>query len=162
MRALLLSAIIPVGNFLLQLAWQEVVERLVYQRRCNVGGFQRRYGMAKLAWAHKFRIRVFDRVLSTEHGTYRSIQSISDKTPASGPKTYIGMDNQDNSSSIECRDCYRCHEKQPITEFVNPRNPAVPTVACQRCRSKLRELKQQSSRFVPGLRMLPELTKILF
>ena len=55
------------------------------------------------------------------------------------------MDNDNNSIGIECR---HCHEKQPITEFVNPRNPAVPTVACRRCRLRYKELKQHSSRFV--------------
>jgi hypothetical protein len=73
-------------------------------------------------------------------------------------KSVIGMpDNNDNSSSIEHRQCRQCHEKQPITEFLNLRNPAVPTVACQKCRSRQRELKQRSSRFVPRLRIVAKL-----
>ena len=61
------------------------------------------------------------------------------------------MDNDNNSSGIEYRDCRECHEKQPITEFVNQRNPAVLTVACRRCRLRDKELRQQSSRFVLDL-----------
>ena len=46
-----------------------------------------------------------------------------------------------------------------ITEFINPKNPTVPTVECQRCRSRKRELYRQSSRFVPGL---PTLAKLIY
>ena len=129
-----ISAIIPV-KFPLSDTWQKVLRELVHQRRCPSKAVLcgKTFYLPFLEFA--------DRVCQQN----TSIQFISDKTPANRLK-YIGMDMRDNSSDIECRECRQCHEKQPATEFVNPRRPSVPTILCQRCRSRQRDLHQQSSR----------------
>jgi hypothetical protein len=81
----ILSAIIPVEFPLLD-SWQEVVEQLVYQRRCKVGGLQRRYGMAKPARGPKFRIRVFDRVCQQNTHIETRFNLFLTKRPQAVPK----------------------------------------------------------------------------